>query len=200
MAQSAPPPRTIARPGRKAKTFPEKLMDAILSHGDEDVVAWLADGKSFVVVDPNRFVREVLDPVFKHSKYASFVRKLHRWGFIRLTSGTGTDCFHHPHFNRNRREWAGMITAAPTARAAAAAAVRAAGPPPGRPPPPPQPKGPPSLAGVQRFARKPPPPPAEEGGGTGGGASRGDKGSASKDVAEQENPEDDPLASGRAAM
>lgn len=98
---------------KRAKTFPEKLMQAMMDHADETAVAWLPDGKSFVIVSPDVFVNEVLNSVFKQAKYASFVRKLHRWGFVRLTSGTGTDCFHHPFFNRNRREWAAKITCAP---------------------------------------------------------------------------------------
>ena len=63
---------------KKAKTFPEKLMQAITSHGEEDAVAWLPDGKSFVIVNDDLFVEQVLGKVFKESKYTSFVRKLHR--------------------------------------------------------------------------------------------------------------------------
>jgi hypothetical protein len=33
----------------------------------------------------------------------------HSWGFVRLTSGTGTDCFHHPQFQKNKRDLAGKI-------------------------------------------------------------------------------------------
>lgn len=75
---------------KRAKTFPEKLMEALMEHSDEEAVAWLPDGKSFVIVNPDLFCEDVLSNVFKVSKYASFVRKLHRWGFVRLTSGTGT--------------------------------------------------------------------------------------------------------------
>jgi len=64
---------------RSAKTFPEKLMQAMMMVADDDVVAWLPDGKSFVVVDPDRICAEVLAKVFKESKYPSFVRKLHRY-------------------------------------------------------------------------------------------------------------------------
>jgi hypothetical protein len=124
---------------KRAKTFPEKLMQALIEHGVEDAVAWLPDGKSFVVVNPDAFVANVLSPVFKQAKYASFVRKLHRWGFVRLTSGTGTDCFHHPLFNRNRREWASKISC-----------VAAAG---GKESKPPRIEKPPSLAGVERFIK-----------------------------------------------
>lgn len=74
---------------KRAKTFPEKLMQALIEHSDEEAVAWLPDGKSFVIVNPDLFCDDVLSNVFKISKYASFVRKLHRWGFVRLTSGTG---------------------------------------------------------------------------------------------------------------
>ena len=96
---------------KRAKTFPEKLMAAMMEHGDgDDVVGWLPDGKSFVIVSPDRFVSEVLNKVFKEAKYASFIRKLHRWGFIRLTSGTGTDCFHHPLFQQNRVDLASKIS------------------------------------------------------------------------------------------
>jgi hypothetical protein len=64
---------------RKAKTFPEKLMQAMMQSPDDDIVAWLPDGKSFVVVDPDRFCADVLGKVFKECKYPSFVRKLHRY-------------------------------------------------------------------------------------------------------------------------
>jgi HSF-type DNA-binding len=86
---------------RKAKSFPVKLMTALLENPNEDAVAWLPDGKSFVVVNPDIFVDTILVKAFKECKYASFVRKLHRWGFVRLTSGTGTDCFHHALFQRH---------------------------------------------------------------------------------------------------
>jgi hypothetical protein len=100
---------------KRAKTFPEKLMASMMEFADEEAVAWLPDGKSFVIVNPDIFCDEVLSKVFKESKYASFVRKLHRWGFVRLTSGTGTDCFHHPQFQRNRKEMAAKISCAPRA-------------------------------------------------------------------------------------
>ena len=129
---------------KRAKTFPEKLMHAMMENSDEEAVAWLPDGKSFVIVNPDLFCDEVLNKVFKESKYASFVRKLHRWGFVRLTSGTGTDCFHHPFFQRNRQELAAKITCTPR----------------GEKEKPERPteknergQKPPSLAGVEKFIR-----------------------------------------------
>ncbi|KAG7366096.1 HSF-type DNA-binding protein [Nitzschia inconspicua] len=98
---------------KRKQTFPEKLMQTIMDYGNDETVAWLPDGKSFVVVSPDRFCCDVLSKVFKEAKYASFVRKLHRWGFVRLTSGTGTDCFHHPQFQKNEIELANSIRCMP---------------------------------------------------------------------------------------
>ena len=138
---------------KRAKTFPEKLMQAMMDHEDEEAVGWLPDGKSFVIVSPDRFVQDILNNVFKQAKYASFIRKLHRWGFMRLTSGTGTDCFHHPLFQKNRKDLASKITCSTKDKPPAAAMLLGA-------------KGaggmrgmafhdakPPSLAGVEKFIR-----------------------------------------------
>jgi hypothetical protein len=150
---------------KRAKSFPEKLMQVMIEHGKESAVAWLPDGKSFVVVDPDIFCSEVLNKIFKRSKYASFVRKIHRyvnekrnaalgipvcvltvsvvfpcssWGFVRLTSGTGTDCFHHPQFQRNKRDLAGKITSTRGDKDALPIKTNVK---------------PPSLAGVEKFIR-----------------------------------------------
>lgn len=134
---------------RKAKTFPVKLMQALMENPNEDAVAWLPDGKSFVIVNPDIFVETVLKRVFKECKYASFVRKLHRWGFVRLTSGTGTDCFHHPLFQQNRMDMCAKIICTPRdsskaseAEKRAVAAQQQAST-----------DKPPSLAGVEKFFR-----------------------------------------------
>lgn len=124
---------------RRAKTFPDKLHQAMTEYAvTEDAVAWLPDGKSFVIVNPDLFVATVLAPIFKQCKYASFVRKLHRWGFVRLTSGTGTDCFHHPLFQKGRKDLASKIICTPRDKDSLK------GSPYGKPP---------SLAGVERFIR-----------------------------------------------
>lgn len=127
---------------RRARTFPEKLMQAMMEYAtNEDAVAWLPDGKSFVIVDADKLVKDVLNPVFKQCKYASFVRKLHRWGFVRLTSGTGTDCFHHPLFQNGRKDLVSKISCAPQVKEAQFRKNRY------------RMEKPPSLAGVERFIR-----------------------------------------------
>ncbi len=108
------PPIIRKNEGKKKerpKSFPSQLWDAMMTNSpkNDEAFEWLPDGKSFVVVNPEMFCKEILDRKFKQSKYGSFVRKLHRWGFIRLTSGTGTDCFHHPLFQKLRPELLSQI-------------------------------------------------------------------------------------------
>jgi hypothetical protein len=108
------PDSSIEHPAKKrkrhTKSFPVKLMEAITKHYDERLVAWLPDGKSFVVVDPQRFVENAVQDTFKGGKYSSFVRKLNRWGFRRLTSHAGVGCFHNPLFLRDRPELCSLMT------------------------------------------------------------------------------------------
>ena len=60
---------------------------------------------------------------------------------MRLTSGTGTDCFHHPLFQRGRRDLASKITCTPRDKD-------------GNLKTPHRNMKPPSLAGVERFIRQ----------------------------------------------
>uniref|UniRef100_A0A7S4SHJ4 HSF-type DNA-binding domain-containing protein n=1 Tax=Ditylum brightwellii TaxID=49249 RepID=A0A7S4SHJ4_9STRA len=86
-----------------AQTFPQKLMDVLMNGPEDDnVVAWLPDGKSFVILDPDEFVSKRLPYAFKKCKYSSFTQKLNRWGFVRMASGTGVGCFHHQLFQKGR--------------------------------------------------------------------------------------------------
>ncbi|KAL3917165.1 MAG: hypothetical protein SGILL_004843 [Bacillariaceae sp.] len=110
-ATAKPPQIAKTKRARRKNTFPEKLMQAMLDNEDEQILAWLPDGRSFVIVDPDLFCERVLKETFKEVKYPSFVRKLHRWGFVRLTSGTGTDCFYHPLFQKKNIELAKSIQA-----------------------------------------------------------------------------------------
>jgi len=58
---------------------------------DNFCVAWLSDGKSFVVRNPDEFTRQVLPKFFKATKFSSFTRKLYRWGFRQVNRGIGPD-------------------------------------------------------------------------------------------------------------
>ena len=70
-------------------------------------VAWLEDGKSFVIRNPDEFTRKVLPKYFKATKFSSFTRKLYRWGFRQVNRGIGPDdpiIFGNEFFQRDNLE------------------------------------------------------------------------------------------------
>ena len=70
-------------------------------------IAWLPDGKSFVIRNPDEFTRKVLPKFFKATKFSSFTRKLYRWGFRQVNRGIGPDdpiIFGNEHFQRDSAE------------------------------------------------------------------------------------------------
>ena len=70
-------------------------------------VAWLPDGKSFVIRNPDEFTRQVLPKFFKATKFSSFTRKLYRWGFRQVNRGIGPDdpiIFGNENFQRDAAE------------------------------------------------------------------------------------------------
>jgi len=101
---------------KKRLLCPVQLMIALLEQGTyESIVAWLPDGRSFVIVDRDRFMSQIVKPgchrarTFSSVQYDSFVRKLHRWGFARLLPGSGLDVFHHPFFQRDNPDLVTLI-------------------------------------------------------------------------------------------
>lgn len=60
-------------------------MTGLFSFLDEpqysDFIRWSDDGNSFIVLDEDEFARRLIPELFKHNKYASFVRQLNMYGF-----------------------------------------------------------------------------------------------------------------------
>jgi HSF-type DNA-binding len=70
-------------------------------------VAWLEDGMSFVIRNPDEFTRSVVPKFFKPTKFSSFTRKLYRWGFRQVNRGIGPDdpiIFGNEYFQRDNLE------------------------------------------------------------------------------------------------
>lgn len=94
-----------------ALTFPEKLM-AMMQFADKQdhesfCIAWLPDGLSFVIRNPDEFTRTVVVKFFKATKFSSFTRKLYRWGFRQVNRGIGPEdpiIFGNDHFQRDNLE------------------------------------------------------------------------------------------------
>ena len=94
-------------------------------------IAWLPDGKSFVIRNPDEFTRKVLPKFFKATKFSSFTRKLYRWGFRQVNRGIGPDdpiIFGNEYFQRDNAELMvkmRSITAAGTRKAQSLEAAQA---------------------------------------------------------------------------
>jgi hypothetical protein len=74
---------------------------------EECCVAWLPDGKSFIIRNPDEFTRQLVPKYFKSTKFSSFTRKLYRWGFRQVNRGIGPDdpiIFGNEHFQRDSAE------------------------------------------------------------------------------------------------
>jgi hypothetical protein len=82
------------------------LMRFVDQHKDDPnyCAAWLPEGKSFVVRNPDEFARNVIPKYFKATKFSSFTRKLYRWGFRQINRGIGPDdpvIFGNDYFERD---------------------------------------------------------------------------------------------------
>jgi len=75
---------------------------AMLSHEEfSDSIRWLPHGKSFEILNPDKFHSKVFPLFFKNCKQKSFERKLNRWGFRRITKGPDANSFYNEKFSRD---------------------------------------------------------------------------------------------------
>ena len=57
-------------------------MDSFLEDGkNDDLIRWSDKGDSFIVLDEDEFAKTLIPNLYKHNKYASFVRQLNMYGF-----------------------------------------------------------------------------------------------------------------------
>lgn len=98
--------KTFTSTSKRAKTFPELLLEIISDPDNASIVSWLPNGKSFAVHDQGEFMSKILHKHFRRVIFRSFVRKLNRWGFRSVKrSVSGFDStFEHEYFCRDRPE------------------------------------------------------------------------------------------------
>lgn len=118
-AAKAPPPYYTPE-GKKRKAqkkcpkgkFPVKLMEVLQSGENSDSISWLPHGRSFLIVSPEKFTNEVVPKYFgREIMYASFTRKLFRYGFRQIAKGPDAESFIHINFRRDHPQFARAITA-----------------------------------------------------------------------------------------
>jgi len=95
----APAPAAAARP--KISRFPERLMEMLSDETITDSICWLPHGRSFLVVNPTKFTHDVQPEYFGACKFASFTRKLYRWGFRQISKGPDAESYFHRLFRRD---------------------------------------------------------------------------------------------------
>ncbi|GKY95470.1 sequence-specific DNA binding [Mayamaea pseudoterrestris] len=87
------------------QAFPSKLhfmIQEVEKDGSDGVISWLVHGRSFLVSDHQRFVKEILPFWFQMNHYSSFQRQLNMYGFKRITAGNDKGSYYHPLFLRGK--------------------------------------------------------------------------------------------------
>ena len=104
-AAPAPSTQKYPRTGRRGapQVFPRKLYE-ILTNERSDVIGWTSSGKSFIILEMETFVNEILMNYFRHQKYSSFQRQLNLYGFRKIQKGPDTGAYAHEHFLRDQPE------------------------------------------------------------------------------------------------
>jgi hypothetical protein len=80
------------------------MLEEMATVGDESVISWQPHGKAFRVHHPDAFAKTVMPRYFKQqTKYKSFQRQLHMYGFHRINKGMDTGAYFHSMFIRNKK-------------------------------------------------------------------------------------------------
>jgi hypothetical protein len=79
------------------------MLEDMATVGDESIVSWQPHGKAFRVHLPYAFARTVMPCYFKQTKYKSFQRQLHIYGFHRICKGVDKGAYCHSLFMRSNK-------------------------------------------------------------------------------------------------
>ncbi|KAM3849452.1 heat shock factor protein 2 [Diretmus argenteus] len=91
--------------------FLSKLWTLVEDTDTNQLICWSQEGNSFLVLDEQRFAKEILPKFFKHNNMASFIRQLNMYGFrkvMHIDSGLvkqekdGPVEFQHPYFKHGQ--------------------------------------------------------------------------------------------------
>ena len=82
-------------PQTKNRSFPVKL-HAILSNPRFCfIISWLPHGRSWKILQPKLFEKEIIPRYYRHRSLASFMRQVNGWGFQRVNQGPDRKSYYH---------------------------------------------------------------------------------------------------------
>ncbi|XP_061342707.1 heat stress transcription factor A-4c-like [Gastrolobium bilobum] len=64
--------------------FLAKTYEMVDDPSTDSIVSWSATNKSFIVLNPPEFARDLLPKFFKHNNFSSFIRQLNTYGFRKI--------------------------------------------------------------------------------------------------------------------
>lgn len=95
-------PGIVRKSSCNKATFPAALFDILADPELDDIIAWLPHGRSWRIVDVDKFNEQVLSSYFNQSKYTSFIRQVNGWGFRRVQNGPEANTYYHELFLRGK--------------------------------------------------------------------------------------------------
>ncbi|QLG71040.1 hypothetical protein HG535_0B00780 [Zygotorulaspora mrakii] len=81
---ATPQQQQSTRHSKTRPAFVNKVWSMLNDESNANLIHWSDDGKSFIVVNREEFVHEILPKYFKHSNFASFVRQLNMYGWHKV--------------------------------------------------------------------------------------------------------------------
>lgn len=114
MGMGPRPPKKIIDPEEELKAaasrgiiepFPEKLHRLLMEaeqNGQQEIISWTGDGKSFEIHKPDRFFKEIVPKYFKQSRLSSFKRQLNLYGFELIAAGPARGGYSHENFLKDK--------------------------------------------------------------------------------------------------
>jgi hypothetical protein len=94
--------RKVSLPPVQAPSAADKLFAILSNKHLANIITWLPSGKSFCILDKERFVDKVLPLYFCEVQFDSFSCRMKRWGFCKVyTTGLKQVTFTHDMFQKD---------------------------------------------------------------------------------------------------
>jgi hypothetical protein len=90
--------------GDPDQLFPLKLFRLLECESNDSpdaIVSWILEGRAFIVRKPERFIKEIMPKYFDQTKFNSFRKQIHLYGFCLIKKGLGSGGYRHDLFRRD---------------------------------------------------------------------------------------------------